>query len=256
MLRNGPNLSDSVVNVESGEYQIGNDSIPNAEPRHGRNVCEFWIDETPVSLGHVEVFVASGGYFENRWWQDSNQNGANLLKQGSVDQRCSEIRALSVKILSQLRPRPRSSSEVPAVGMTWMEAAAICRFFGGRLPFEAEWEVAMQTSLERGMRHNDPSSKRLSLWGCQLCLGFLEEWTAGAFTQRHWRDPVTPEFANADSRYGVCLRGSTRGSLVTDQAYRTSGDPTEGRPFRGFRRVWTEVPTMARVSSDFEIQRQ
>ena len=240
-----------IVHVDAGLYSLGHDTIPKAGPRHQTHVNEFWIDATAVSMAHVELFIASGAYFDSRWWGDSPRKGTDFLERGSVDKRCKRISELSTKIIMQINPRPRFSHEVPAVGITWMEAAAVCRFFGARLPFEAEWEVAMQTDLRRSSTVNRPDQQQLSRWGCELYLGFLEEWTAGAFTTRHWRGAASSEFASLDAPYGVCLRGSTRGSLFPHTAYRAPGDPLVAREFLGFRRVWCQTPTPAQLSLTF-----
>ena len=243
----------SCVRVDAGQYTVGSDSIPQAGPSHKIQLNEFWIDAAAVSLAHLEVFIAGGGYFMNRWWSDSAQSGTAFLEQGSIDKRCSAISRFSKEIVKQLTPRPRFSHEVPAVGITWMEAAAVCRFFGARLPFEAEWEVAMQTDARHGAIEigRAPAHSKFSRWGCKLCLGFLEEWTAGGFTTRHWRGGDSPEFAAIDEPHGICLRGSTQASLFADIAYRSSGNPHEPHGFRGFRRVWCEAPTPDQLSVDF-----
>lgn len=243
----------STVCIDAGMYSVGNDSIPQAGPRHRRSMDSFWIDTKPVSLSHLEVFVASGAYFESRWWSDSSRDGVSLLEKGSVDARCQQVHEHSAELKTRLDPRPRSCAEIPAVGLTWIEAAAVCRFYGARLPFEFEWEVAMQTNSSRGTLHGDHGGTKFSRWGCEIHLGFLEEWTASAFTPRHWRDSEANKFAGLEARLGVSLRGSTRGTLFTDSAYRASGDPLESRSFRTFRRVWEQAPTQVEVSSDFRI---
>ena len=248
--------SPSYARVEAGSYSVGNDTIPKAGPRHQVHMDEFWIDTVAVSLAHIELFIASGAYFDNRWWVDSPQNGPAFLEHGSVDKRCGDISRMSTRIAKQIYPRVRFSNEIPAVGVTWMEAAAVCRFFGGRLPFEAEWEVAMQVDRSQRSIRNSSPKQRKSRWGCELHLGWLEEWTAGAFTTQYWRGTTAAEFASADASYGVCLRGSTQDSLFTHAAYRASGDPLEANEFRAFRRVWSEPPTPAQLTSDFEKGRQ
>ncbi len=231
---------------------IGDDSIPQAGPRHRVRLSEFWIDRAVVSMAHFELFIASGGYFENRWWSDSPRTGATFLEQGSVDKRCRTIANLSIEIAKGRIPRHASSHELPAVGLTWVEAAAVCRFFGARLPFEAEWEVAMQGSGQPRQASTDETASQTSQWGCEVYLGALEEWTAGAFSSRHWRDADLAEFATIDAPYGVCLKGSCRGGLFMDAAFRSSGDPLDAREFRGFRRVWCTAPGRDQLSANFE----
>jgi len=78
------NAAPTCVHVEAGTYSIGNDSIPQAGPRHQVSLNEFWIDAFAVSLAHLEVFIASGGYFESRWWSDSPKVGRTFLDSGSI----------------------------------------------------------------------------------------------------------------------------------------------------------------------------
>lgn len=238
------------VHVPGGRYTIGNDSIPQAGPRHHIDLGEFWIDRSPVTMAHFEVFVANGGYSDRRWWVDTPRSGPSFLPQGSVDNRCFDVMRSSKIAVIECGIIPNCSMQIPAVGLTWAEASALCRFFGARLPHESEWEVAMKPSTGRNHAQTE-SQQTISHFGCRVFLGCLEEWTAGAFTPQHWRGETKAEYAAIDSPYGICVRSSDRRGLYAEVSVRSSGDPFEASSWRTFRRLWKQTPSDRQLSLTF-----
>jgi eukaryotic-like serine/threonine-protein kinase len=55
----------------------------------------------------------------------------------------------------------------PALGLTWNEATAYCRFLGKHLPTSQQWEKAMRGGVELGGKAN-PSPKRNLPWGTPI----------------------------------------------------------------------------------------
>lgn len=249
---------ERVVCVSAGQYEIGCHSIPNASPVHSRRVDEFWIDREPLSFAHFEVFVAGAGYYQQDLWKDSKATGVDFLTHYSVDRRCADLRKHAEKIIGQLNVVNPTSREIPLVGLTWMEAAAVCRFFKARLPFEYEWEVAMDSSSKVGTQMLpglSQSDLRVSRWGCVIASGQLQEWTASPFYPKYWRSDNGRQgkFWTIRHPLGTSLRGADYEDLYFDHRFRRSANPTEVSSFRSFRRVWHEKPSKSQWSADFMV---
>jgi formylglycine-generating enzyme required for sulfatase activity len=251
----------SVAYVKAGKYSIGSNNIPNASPQHFRELRPYWIDRMPVTFGHFERFVASGGYDDNSLWFDSVESQSIA----SIDQRCEQLLEQSIVAAGLFRNKPTHSVDIPLVGVSWSEAAAIARFAGGRLAFESEWEVAMQRSANVSKRQYDSAGSLgiatcwqhspRSDWGCVVATNVLQEWTADAFSPVYWRaDSDRHGVAWTPGQvYGVSLRGSCKADMHKDHRFRRGADPMEIHSARSFRRVWECEPSPVLISSDFAL---
>ena len=234
----------AVAQISAGCYQIGSDTIPCAGPRHhDRVVTPFWIDSTPVTWAHYEVFVAAGGYDRNDLWCDLELQSGTRIRPESVDDRCRTLLEATCECSKSCRPFADMLRDCPLTGITWFEAMVLCRFFGARLPFEVEWEAAMQ-----GTRNRSPHPP-IGLWrafgesrfGCKLLIGVIQEWTTDAYLPRYF--PGTAKsagtaWAASSGPSEVSVRGATSQDLYQDVSFRSGYLPSGTSPFRGFRRVW------------------
>ncbi|NIO07375.1 MAG: SUMF1/EgtB/PvdO family nonheme iron enzyme, partial [Deltaproteobacteria bacterium] len=99
-----------MIHIPAGPFLMGsNDGLPNEQPEHMVTLNAFYIDQFEVTAGRYQMFIES----------------ANRDLPPTWDGEAAE-----------------TMSNLPAVGMSWMEAEAYCTWAGRRLPTEAEWEKA------------------------------------------------------------------------------------------------------------------
>ncbi|HXG49905.1 MAG TPA: SUMF1/EgtB/PvdO family nonheme iron enzyme [candidate division Zixibacteria bacterium] len=154
--------SSELVRIPSGSFWMGSDEGSRDErPRHRVTLEEFWIDRIPVTNARFSEFMNSAAFAAGgRSWYDVGDNDARIHRRGEKWQ------------------ADPGFADHPAVEVSWYGADAFCRWAGGRLPTEAEWEKAARGTDGRkypwGMEAPDKSR-------AQFGAGWNETRPAGSF---------------------------------------------------------------------------
>jgi formylglycine-generating enzyme required for sulfatase activity len=181
--RKNPIDGKVMVRIPAGDFRMGTsaeqgadlakqlalqkDLFGSEEPQQSLSLAEFYIDQTPVTNAEYKKFL------------DANPDQEVPYLAAAIAQ--------SFNWDKTARTFPATRDQYPVVLVTWQQATAYCKWAGGRLPTEAEWEKAA-----RG------TDGRIYPWG--------NEWDASkANTAESRRQDATPvgQFSTGASPYGA-----------------------------------------------------
>ena len=137
--------------IDGGVFEIGaaDDGafcFDNELPRHKTYVEPYAIADRPVTVGDMKAFIADGGYrTASLWlsdgWKTTQEEAWKAPLYAKVDD--GKYFAFGLGGLRE------SQDDDVATHLSFYEADAVARWLGGRLPTEAEWEVAAQRATGR-----------------------------------------------------------------------------------------------------------
>jgi ergothioneine biosynthesis protein EgtB len=137
------------IEVAGGLVEIGHPGessgpgsfhFDNEAPRHRVWLEPFAIANRLVTNAEFEAFIADGGYRRPELWM--SEGWAVVQQRGWQAPRY--WRGEGEFTLAGLRPR---QPQAAVRHLSWFEADAYARWTGGRLPSEAEWELAATAGL-------------------------------------------------------------------------------------------------------------
>ncbi|PLW83839.1 ergothioneine biosynthesis protein EgtB [Kineobactrum sediminis] len=209
-------FAGGVVTIGAGEDRFRFD---NETPRHRQFLEPFVLASRPVTNGDYRAFIEDGGYRRSELWL---AEGWDLIdKEGWTKplywyQRDDEWWQYS------LRGDMALDDLSPACHLSYYEADAFARWYGARLPTEAEWEhAASGYAVEgnfAGCEHFHPRRQTQSDDLCQL-FGDVWEWTASSYLSYPGFMPASGALGEYNGKFmssQMILRG---GSCVSDAAH-------------------------------------
>jgi formylglycine-generating enzyme required for sulfatase activity len=151
-----------MILIPAGEFLMGSSEDDNEKPPHKVYLDTFYIARYPVTNADYKKFVEAKKYSRR---PDHWKNG---------------------KI-------PQSKEDHPVVNVTWQDAVAYCKWAGGRLPTEAEWEKAASWDDARREKRRYPWGKDFDKNKCNSSeLGTGGTTPVGAYSAK-----------GGDSPYGI-----------------------------------------------------
>lgn len=242
---------EEVVLVPAGELAMGHaDGMAEEQPVHRVHVSAFWMDRHEVTNRRFRAFADATGYRT-----DAEREGGGHWHDGKAwaqDPR--------VTWRSPFKPGDTLTDklDLPAVQVTWNDAAAFAKWAGKRLPTEAEWERAARAGLEsKKYPWGDEGARGKACYGQNSAtgrpmpvgsfppnaLGLFDmsgnvfEWCSDWFDEGYYkasppRDPPGP----AGGTYKVVRGGAweNSGNLIRC-AYRDFNVPARRLAINGFR---------------------
>lgn len=116
-----PDQYPRYVKIPAGKYHVGEDKKPIAIDK------AYWLSMYPVTNSQYGLFVEDSGYSRQEYWSDEGWQW---------------VHSEGVKTPAYWRDPEFNAPNQPAVGVSWWEAEAFCRWAGGALPTEQQWEAA------------------------------------------------------------------------------------------------------------------
>jgi sulfatase modifying factor 1 len=189
---------DGMVWIHSGEFWMGSDDFPDAQPWHRVYVDGFWMDKTEVTNEQFEKFVKATGYVTLAERTPTKEEFPTAppenLVAGSVVftppdkpvplnnhyQWWDYVKGANWRHPTGPKSNLQGKEKYPVVHIAFADALAYCKWAGKRLPTEAEFEFAARGGLE----------KKTYVWGDEFRPG--GKWMANTF-QGHFPERNTGE---------------------------------------------------------------
>jgi ergothioneine biosynthesis protein EgtB len=199
--------------VDGGLVEIGAPAtgfaFDNERPRHKVYVAPFSLAARPIDNAAVLAFIAAGGYRDPRWWLSDGWQAVQA--NGWTAPLYWNFSAGTIYELAGVRAIDPAET---AGHLSYYEADAIARFFGARLPTEAEWELVAQTQpADRGnFADDDRLHPAIARAGVDQIFGDVWEWTSSSHAPYPGFAPLAGALGEYNGKFmsgqQVCRGGS------------------------------------------------
>jgi predicted esterase len=242
-------------------------------------VDDFWLDRYEVTNRQFKRFVDAGAYQSRDHWHEVFDDAGRALAWEEAMARFRDPTGRSGPSTWELGTYPDGLADHPVGGISWFEAAAYCRFAGGRLPSAYHWfRATAQDQLSDIVRLSNfggagpaivGSHEGLGDYGTYDMAGNVKEWVWNATGDRRfilggaWNEPPYMYRLDPDSQppfarlapYGFrCARFASPPDPDLDAPIPTAVAPDEppviDAVFEAYRRTYAYDRTSLSPSID------
>ncbi len=135
--------TDEMIRVEGGTYQMGSDdeqAYDNEKPVREVTVDDFYMSKYEVTNQQFAAFLNAESVPEDGMYDTGDYGKQRLVAQGQW----------GVVFKDGQWQAAEGYEQYPVIRVTWYGADAYCRWAGGRLPTEEEWEYASRGGQKSG----------------------------------------------------------------------------------------------------------
>ena len=210
-----------MITIPAGTFLMGNNGHegfegPEEFPQHSVNLRTYQIGKYEVTRGQYRKFIEAGGYQNPSYW---SPEGWKWKESDTID-----YAGMNGQVIHTVRPNSKEKRKEPehwaaeqewighgfghprfiqtdnhpVVGVTYYEAEAYCKWAGGRLPTEAEWEKAARWDEKKQHANTWPWG---DTWDAEKCNNAEDHNPAAGGYQKNQSAPVGSYPAGA-SPYG------------------------------------------------------
>jgi len=151
-------LLAQLIEVNGGTFNMGLESYFNTRPIHSVTVSDFALSKYEITNDVFATFI--------------NEYGTAFIKNGPYKGKSIYVETTDFGGMNYSLKNTNNTWTVvltdfnthPIVHVTWYGAYEFCRYYGGRMPTEAEWEYAA-TGADKSYNYNYSGSNTLDLAG-------------------------------------------------------------------------------------------
>jgi len=260
-----------MVTIPAGSFLMGNNGHegfggPEELPRHLVNLPAYQIGKYEVTRGQYRKFIEAGGYEDSRYWSSDgwkwkqsdvidyagmHGNVARTVRPNAKEKRREpEHWAAEQEWIGHGHGHPRftQTDNHPVVGLTYYEAEAYCKWAGGRLPTEAEWEKAARWNEKQQHANTWPWG---DTWDPEKCNNADDHNPAGGGYRVNQSAPVG-SYPQGASPYGCMDMVGNAWEWVADWSKSYPGNPKPFDHTAAYRLVkggcWDDGPSGVRCA--------
>lgn len=247
-----------MIEVTGSTFSMGNIAYPRESPTRNVTVPTFYMSKNTVTNAQFAEFLNAYG---SRTVKEGEFAGKVMFKEDSW----------GVVSNNGVWQAAAGFELHPAVKVTWYGADAYCKWAGGRLPTEAEWEYAAKGGINKnaftysgsstagtvawyydnsGQTNKQVGTRAANSIGLYDMSGNVYEWCSDWFGRYGDQLNSTSNPEGPATGVSKVIRGGYRSNGVTDLhlTHRESISPDESYNFVGFRLVKTTLTSVEKVT--------